>query len=138
MKDHWPSIALSEKHLLPDVPGVYCVLSNSGEALYIGKAVSLRNRWRQHHRFPQLIKFQDARVVWHECDELTTPLTRDRWLNDCEAYYLQLLAPPFNNSLLSDLCDFSPVSQEALEDLFEEVAASMEDFAGRLRSLTKP
>ena len=46
---------------LPDCPGVYLMMNAAGEILYVGKAVSLKNRVRQYfqktvNRGPQILK----------------------------------------------------------------------------------
>ena len=45
-----PSVAFEEIRQLPDLPGLYFVLSDTKELLYVGRAGSLKKRWRQHHR----------------------------------------------------------------------------------------
>ena len=36
---------------LPDTPGVYIMKDQNGKIIYIGKAVSLKNRVRQYFRY---------------------------------------------------------------------------------------
>lgn len=101
----WPSLPLRDKRRLPNVPAAYCVLSGLNEPLYVGRARSLRRRWRQHHRFSQLIKFHGARLVWHQyAAEYDSPqnASTERWLQDAEAHYMRVLDPPLNNAALRD------------------------------------
>ena len=48
-----PSLVLSAKQQLPNCCAVYFAVSQ-GQVLYVGLATNLRNRWRNHHRLPQL------------------------------------------------------------------------------------
>jgi hypothetical protein len=46
-----PYITYKDKANLPNSPGIYYVLNRcKREIVYIGRAKSIRNRWRNHHR----------------------------------------------------------------------------------------
>jgi DNA-binding XRE family transcriptional regulator len=59
-----PSVELSERATLPDAPGIYFVLSGDSTILYIGRATSIAERWRAHHRTFQLSTMQNIRIAW--------------------------------------------------------------------------
>ena len=64
--DRWKSISFTNRHKLPDEPGVYAVCV-FGIVYYIGKAKSLKKRWRgtQHHRYhvARLVPFSYLRYT---------------------------------------------------------------------------
>lgn len=47
------NLTLSAKQQSPECSTVYFVVAQ-GQVLYVGLATNLRNRWRNHHRLPQL------------------------------------------------------------------------------------
>jgi hypothetical protein len=55
-----PGVAVAERKALPNCPGVYFVIDGD-VVMYIGRAVNLRNRWKNHHRLNQV---RGARIVW--------------------------------------------------------------------------
>ncbi len=48
---------------LPDLPGVYIMKDNSGAVIYVGKAVSLKNRVRQYFQSPKTHSAKTAAMV---------------------------------------------------------------------------
>ena len=63
-----PSIKLVDRDNLPECSGIYFV-SSSGEILYIGKAINVRNRWKAHHRYMQVsANYADVCILWMEVD----------------------------------------------------------------------
>lgn len=64
-----PSVALSDRALLPHIRAVYFVISND-EVVYIGKAACLVTRWKAHHRLSQLGMLEDVRIAWLACQEM--------------------------------------------------------------------
>src|SRR5271156_2652896 len=87
---------------LPDAPGVYLMLGGDGRILYIGKAVSLRNRVRSY--------FQDSAAHPHRTSRLVERVVDVRWIvvnNEIEALILEANLikrhqPPFNVRLRDD------------------------------------
>lgn len=57
-----PSVPLSKRSLLPDLPGCYFVLAGR-KILYIGKANSLLERWKNHHRYEELQAVPRVKIV---------------------------------------------------------------------------
>ena len=87
---------------VPDAPGVYLMLGESERILYIGKAVSLRNRVRSY--------FQDSAAHTHRTSRMVERVCDVRWIvvnNEIEALILEANLikrhqPPFNVRLRDD------------------------------------
>jgi hypothetical protein len=62
------SLPFSSRRALPTCTATYVALSGSGDVLYVGKAIRLQWRWRDHHRAYQLACPGCARLSWLECD----------------------------------------------------------------------
>lgn len=65
-----PSTEFTNRSALPDLPGIYFAMKGD-EVLYIGKAVSLINRWKSetHHRYSQLAEIEGVRLAWLITDD---------------------------------------------------------------------
>ena len=69
-----PSVLLQNKDLLPARGAVYFVI-DANEILYIGQTKNLYNRWRSHHKQPEISDSNQILIAWLECDEpQRTPL----------------------------------------------------------------
>jgi len=87
---------------LPDAPGVYLMLGEGRRILYIGKAVSLRNRVRSY--------FQDSAAHAYRTVRMVERVVDVRWIvvnNEIEALILEANLikrhqPPFNVRLRDD------------------------------------
>ncbi len=87
---------------VPDAPGVYLMLGESERILYIGKAVSLRNRVRSY--------FQESAAHTHRTSRMVERVCDVRWIvvnNEIEALILEANLikrhqPPFNVRLRDD------------------------------------
>lgn len=64
-----PSVALLEKHKLPQLPAIYFAIAENGEILYIGRSVNLASRWNGHHRYLELKEIGNVRIAWLSCDD---------------------------------------------------------------------
>ncbi|MBD2616519.1 GIY-YIG nuclease family protein [Nostoc punctiforme FACHB-252] len=87
-----PSLNLIDKQKLPKYSGIYFAVA-SGQVLYVGQAVNLRNRWQNHHRLPQLEAINcrcQVKLFWINC--LSTEL------NDLERQYIQFYCPTLNQT----------------------------------------
>ena len=71
-----PCLPLSRRLELPDVPAIYFAVSEVDEVLYVGRALSLRARWRgTHHRKAELEEVKDVRIYWLVCEAtVLTPM----------------------------------------------------------------
>lgn len=63
-----PSVLLQNRAYLPNAGGVYFVLENK-LILYIGQTGNLQNRWKSHHRFPQLNGKKEVLISWIQCEQ---------------------------------------------------------------------
>jgi len=87
---------------LPDAPGVYIMLGENERILYIGKAISLRNRVRSY--------FQDSAAHAYRTSRMVERVVDVRWIvvnNEIEALILEANLikrhqPPFNVRLRDD------------------------------------
>ncbi len=87
---------------LPDAPGVYSMLGEGDRILYIGKAISLRNRVRSY--------FQDSAAHAPRTERMVERVCDVRWIvvnNEIEALILEANLikrhqPPFNVRLRDD------------------------------------
>ncbi|APH60572.1 excinuclease ABC subunit UvrC [Granulibacter bethesdensis] len=87
--------------LLPDRPGVYRMLDGQGEALYVGKARSLKKRvasYTQIHRLPERLRRMVSETVSMEI--VTTHTEAEALL--LEANLIKRLKPRFNIVLRDD------------------------------------
>lgn len=91
-----PSVSLTQKSQLPRCPGIYFVLNQNKEVLYVGKSINLLYRWREHHRFNQLSeinKNDDISIYWLEIKP-----EKDKDLTLAENHYIKKLKPVLNYS----------------------------------------
>jgi len=87
-----PSLNLIDRQQLPVSSAIYFAVS-SGQVLYVGQAVNLRNRWQNHHRLPQLEAINlrcKVQLFWLNC--LSTEL------NELEKQYIQFYCPTLNQT----------------------------------------
>lgn len=118
-----PSVALAEKHLLPDFAAIYFVIDIDGNIQYIGQAKNTRKRWLGHHRTPQLELMNGVRIAFltvndtdllnsieQACIEFFTPaLNSTPFLNNRvrirakETLYIQQVADYYQESFLDAL-----------------------------------
>lgn len=86
------SLNLTDKQKLPEYSAIYFAVA-SGQVLYVGQAVNLRNRWQNHHRLPQLEAINrrcQVKLFWLNC--LSTEL------NELERQYIQFYCPTLNQT----------------------------------------
>src|SRR5262245_35349822 len=88
-----PSLLLSERDALPDIPAVYFAIDSSNTVFYIGKARRLAERWKSttHHRYAQLSKIDDLRLVWLAVDD-------EKLLDAIEAACIKHFRPILNRT----------------------------------------
>lgn len=59
-----PSVSFDERDELPEVSGIYFVISQAKTILYIGKATSINKRWISHHKFEELKPYNKVKIAW--------------------------------------------------------------------------
>lgn len=84
-----PYLTFRYRRYLPDIPALYIVVDESFQFLYVGIASNLRDRWREHHRAPQM--GLEYRIYWLQVD---SAFDRRKF----EAQFIQRLNPLWNRT----------------------------------------
>lgn len=87
---------------IPDAPGVYLMMDAAGEILYIGKAVSLRNRVRSYFQEGAVHTIRTAAMAEKVADVRTIVVTNEVEALILEANLIKRHQPPFNVRLRDD------------------------------------
>ncbi len=95
--------ALLERTLsqLPDTPGVYMMIGEDGRILYIGKAVSLRNRVRSYFQESAAHAYRTQQMVARVADVRTIVVSNEIESLILEANLIKRHQPPFNERSVS-------------------------------------
>lgn len=114
-----PSVYLLDKNNLPNCAAIYFVSDNSGQIIYVGRTVNLVARWRDHHRFNQLKRFNRKNpliISWLTCSsDLNT-------LSALETEFIKLYKPPLNwSKVVAPIKKITPV-EIALQQSFQRLA----------------
>lgn len=114
-----PSVYLLDKNNLPNCAAVYFVSDDRGEVLYIGRTVNLFERWREHHRFKQLRRFNRKHrisISWMTCSNDVDALS------NLENKFIELYKPPLNwSKVVSPIRRITP-SETALQQSLQQLA----------------
>ncbi len=87
---------------LPDTPGVYMMIGEDGRILYIGKAVSLRNRVRSYFQESAAHAYRTQQMVARVADVRTIVVSNEIESLILEANLIKRHQPPFNVRLRDD------------------------------------
>src|SRR5579872_3306723 len=87
---------------IPDLPGVYQMIGGGGEILYIGKAVSLRNRVRSYFQDSAAHNVRTQAMVERVVDVRTIVVTNEVEALILEANLIKRHQPPYNVRLRDD------------------------------------
>jgi excinuclease ABC subunit C len=87
---------------IPDAPGVYMMAGSDGEILYIGKAISLRNRVRSYFQEGAVHHPRVSAMVERVADVRTIVVTNEVEALILEANLIKRHQPPFNVRLRDD------------------------------------
>ncbi|MBV8637777.1 MAG: excinuclease ABC subunit UvrC [Candidatus Eremiobacteraeota bacterium] len=87
---------------IPDAPGVYQMIGANGDILYIGKAVSLRNRVRSYFQDSANHHIRTQAMVERVVDVRTIVVTNEVEALILEANLIKRHQPPFNVRLRDD------------------------------------
>lgn len=87
---------------IPDAPGVYLMIGESERVLYIGKAISLRNRVRSYFQDSAALLPRTAHMVERVVDVRTIVVTNEVEALILEANLIKRHQPPFNVRLRDD------------------------------------
>jgi DNA-binding Xre family transcriptional regulator len=80
-----PSVALTDRKQLPQIPCIYFAIDPDNVVQYIGRSVNPRQRWQNHHRQAQLI---GCRIAYMECDAAL--------LDEVETALIEWFSPQLN------------------------------------------
>ncbi len=94
--------ALDTLAQIPDAPGVYLMVGRDGEILYIGKAISLRNRVRSYFQEGAVHHPRTTAMVEKVADVRTIVVTNEVEALILEANLIKRHQPPFNVRLRDD------------------------------------
>jgi DNA-binding XRE family transcriptional regulator len=86
-----PSVFFEWKAALPKCAGIYFVIDNNEEVLYIGRSKDINQRWSSvgHHRHNQLSSMSGVRIAWMEVTDLLL-------LPDIESALIDWFCPVLN------------------------------------------
>lgn len=87
---------------IPDAPGVYQMIGAGGEILYIGKAVSLRNRVRSYFQDSAAHHVRTTAMVEKVVDVRTIVVSNEIEALILESNLIKRHQPPFNVNLRDD------------------------------------
>jgi excinuclease ABC subunit C len=87
---------------LPDAPGVYMMIGDDGQILYIGKAVSLRNRVRSYFQDSAAHAYRTVKMVERVVDVRTIVVSNEIESLILEANLIKRHQPAFNVRLRDD------------------------------------
>lgn len=94
-----PSVRYDNKARLPIASGIYFVIDDSNEILYIGQAINIKTRWYYHHRKHEFKGREDIRIAWLDID-------RDH-LRKAESILIDIYQPCLNKRKESEEQDVS-------------------------------
>lgn len=121
-----PSFLLSQREKLPSISAIYCVLQGE-KVLYIGQTKNLNQRWRSHHRDPELKIIPNARLVWLPC-----PVEK---LNELESQMIETLKPALNSTKVKSAGLSKRVNVTLPDQYYEELARRADREGRRLANL---
>lgn len=113
------SISLLDKDNLPNCAAIYFVSDSKGQILYIGRTVNLVKRWKDHHRFKQLKRFNKKdriSISWMACiNDINTLLHLEKEL-------IKFYKPPLNwSKVISPIRKITPL-ETALQQSLQQLA----------------
>jgi predicted GIY-YIG superfamily endonuclease len=114
-----PSVHLLDKNRLPNCAAIYFVTDSNGQIIYIGRTVNLVSRWKDHHRFNQLKRFNRKNLLsisWLNCsNDLST-------LSKLENEFINLYKPPLNwTKVVKPVRKITPI-ETALQQSLQQLA----------------
>ncbi|MBD2197765.1 MULTISPECIES: GIY-YIG nuclease family protein [Calothrix] len=114
-----PSVYLLDKDKLPNCAAIYFVSDSKGQILYIGRTINLVTRWREHHRFKQLKRFNRKDTIsisWINCNHQINALPT------IENELINLYKPPLNwSKVVAPIRKITP-AETALQQSLQQLA----------------
>lgn len=93
-----PSLSLPQRNILPECPAIYFAVDSKNRVLYVGKAINLLTRWKNHHRQEQLNRINrknKIKIAWLHCSNDLASLA------NTEAYFIEFYQPLLNRISVS-------------------------------------
>lgn len=90
-----PSLPLSQRDSLPICTAIYFATDSKNRVLYVGKAINLLNRWKNHHRQEQLNRINrknKIKIAWLHCSNNLALLA------NTETYFIEFYQPLLNRT----------------------------------------
>lgn len=87
--DSLPWLPLEEKAAFPKRPSIYFAIDSLGNVQYIGRAVNVKQRWVQHHKYSDLKSIGDIKIAYLFVDS-------HELLAEIETALIQWFRPPLN------------------------------------------
>lgn len=84
-----PWLPIEEKAAFPKRPSIYFAIDSFGNVQYIGRAVNVKHRWVQHHRYDDLKGIGGVKIAYLFVDS-------PELLPDIEIALIQWFRPPLN------------------------------------------
>lgn len=114
-----PSVYLLDKDSLPNCAAIYFVCDYKDQIIYIGRTVNLLERWKAHHRFKQLKRFNRKNpltINWLTCSsDINT-------LSSLENELIKLYKPPLNwSKVVTPIKKITP-AETALQQSIQQLA----------------
>ncbi|MCM0589481.1 MAG: GIY-YIG nuclease family protein [Gloeotrichia echinulata DEX184] len=110
-----PSLELSQRDCLPEKRVIYFVASLD-KIYYIGKAINLKTRWKQHHRYSQVENEEGVLIYWMEVE-------KNEDLSAWETLLIQYFEPSLNGTPV-DNPDFQRRSYQDFNSLNYKITLS--------------
>ncbi|TVP62250.1 MAG: GIY-YIG nuclease family protein [Nodularia sp. (in: Bacteria)] len=114
-----PSVYLLDKNLLPHCAAIYFVSDSKNQIIYIGRTVNLVQRWKDHHRFNQLKRFNrknKLHISWFTCSP------DKEIISNLENEFIQLYKPPLNwSKVVAPVIKITP-AETALQQSLKQLA----------------
>ncbi|OUL24082.1 excinuclease ABC subunit C [Nostoc sp. T09] len=114
-----PSVYLLDKDQLPNCAAIYFVSDSKCQILYIGRTINLVARWREHHRFKQLKRFNRKdriSISWINCSNQINALPT------IENELINLYKPPLNwSKVVAPIRRITP-AETALQQSLQQLA----------------
>ena len=89
-----PSVCLADRSLLPPTAGIYFAIDSLGAIQYIGRSNNVRNRWKKHNRYEELILLEGVKIAYLLVDVY-------QLLPGIEAALIAWFNPPLNKVIPS-------------------------------------
>jgi DNA-binding Xre family transcriptional regulator len=112
-----PSVGLTDKKQLPQIPCIYFAIDIYDQIQYIGRSINPRQRWQNHHRQAQLI---GCRIAYMECDVAL--------LDEVETALIEWFSPQLNG-MRSPVADLGAVVNCKLSALMQAMGVDQKTVA---------